>query len=120
MNDVERSIEKVTALRKLGVQIAIDDFGTGYSSLSYLQRLPVTSLKIDRAFFKSVSAEDTADSADVAIVSAVVALGAALGFRIVAEGIENDAQHLLARELSCDEGQGWLFVVEAIKRKYLQ
>lgn len=109
MQDVQKSIETVSALRALGVQIAIDDFGSGYSSLSYLQKLPVTSLKIDRSFFGSISEQGDTDPADIAIVSAVVALGTALGFRIVAEGIENDAQHALARELRCDEGQGWLF-----------
>jgi len=109
MSDVDDNIEKLGALRALGVRIAIDDFGTGYSSLEYLRRLPVTSLKIDRSFLSGIESALDADSADAAIVRAVVGLGRSLGYRVVAEGVENEAQLDFLNSLGCDEGQGWYF-----------
>jgi EAL domain-containing protein (putative c-di-GMP-specific phosphodiesterase class I) len=87
------------------VQIAIDDFGTGYSSLAYLKRFEIDILKVDQSFVRDML-EDTADAA---IVHAVIALGHTLGFKVVAEGVENlpTAQTLTA--LGCDELQGYCF-----------
>ena len=109
MSDVETNIEKLGALRALGVRIAIDDFGSGYSSLNHLRRLPATTLKVDRAFLAGIGRAEDADSTDGAIVRAVVGLGQSLGFRTVAEGVETDVQADFLRELACDEGQGYLF-----------
>jgi diguanylate cyclase (GGDEF)-like protein len=97
--------EKLSALKKLGVHIAIDDFGTGYSSLAYLKRFEIDKLKIDQSFVWGMMQ----DSADAAIVQAIVALGHTLGLTIVAEGVETlpQAQSLMA--LDCDEYQGYLF-----------
>jgi diguanylate cyclase (GGDEF)-like protein/PAS domain S-box-containing protein len=92
-------------IRDLGVELSIDDFGTGYSSLSYLKRFPVQRLKIDRAFVRDLGRD--ADSA--AIVRSVVALGHGLSMRIVAEGVETEAQLDILRSLGCDEYQGFLF-----------
>jgi diguanylate cyclase (GGDEF)-like protein/PAS domain S-box-containing protein len=92
-------------IRDLGVELSIDDFGTGYSSLAYLKRFPVQRLKIDRAFVRDLGRD--ADS--VAIVRSIVALGHGLHMRIVAEGVETEAQLALLRELGCDEYQGYLF-----------
>ena len=95
----------VEALGELGVGIAIDDFGTGHSSLSRLRRLPVTSLKIDRAFVATIP--DSED--DRAIVRAVGQLGQALDLTIVAEGVENERvrRAIDARDLGIDRLQGW-------------
>ena len=109
MGDVDETISKLAALRALGVQIAIDDFGTGYSSLSYLRRLPVTTLKVDRSFLSSIDTAADTHSADAAIVRTVMTLGRSLGFRVVAEGVENPAQLAFLREFGCDEGQGFHF-----------
>ncbi|OYT90695.1 MAG: sensor domain-containing diguanylate cyclase [Burkholderiales bacterium PBB3] len=97
--------EQVAALKALGVQIAIDDFGTGYSSLAYLKRFEIDKLKVDQSFVQSM----LDDSADAAIVHAVIALGHTLGLKVVAEGVENlpTAQTLTA--LGCDELQGYCF-----------
>ncbi|MDQ6750691.1 MAG: EAL domain-containing protein [Actinomycetota bacterium] len=92
-------------LRALGVRVQLDDFGTGYSSLSYLQRFPVDGLKIDRAFVAGLGERPDAS----AIVSAIVAMGHALGLTIVAEGIETQVQAAEALRLGCDSGQGYLF-----------
>jgi diguanylate cyclase (GGDEF)-like protein/PAS domain S-box-containing protein len=96
---------QVSALKALGVQIAIDDFGTGYSSLAYLKRFEIDILKVDQSFVRGM----LDDSADAAIVHAVIALGHTLGFKVVAEGVENlpTAQTLTA--LGCDELQGYCF-----------
>jgi diguanylate cyclase (GGDEF)-like protein/PAS domain S-box-containing protein len=97
--------QQVSALKALGVQIAIDDFGTGYSSLAYLKRFDIDILKVDQSFVRDM----LDDSADAAIVHAVIALGHTLGFKVVAEGVENlqTAQTLTA--LGCDELQGYCF-----------
>ncbi len=96
---------QVSALKGLGVQIAIDDFGTGYSSLAYLKRFEIDKLKVDQSFVQGM----LDDSADAAIVHAVIALGHTLGLKVVAEGVENlpTAQTLAA--LGCDELQGFCF-----------
>lgn len=104
MEDVDHSMRILQELREMGVSIAIDDFGTGYSSLLYLKRLPATELKIDCGFVRQLahSAED------VAITSAIVALGKTLHLEIVAEGVENVEQKLFLAALGCDTLQGFL------------
>ncbi len=88
MSDADASMTVLQALSDMGVDLSIDDFGTGYSSLMYLKRLPANELKIDRGFVRDLER----DSDDAAIVSAIVALGQALGLRIVAEGVETGMQ----------------------------
>jgi len=105
MEDIDASIEKLTAARSLGVNIAIDDFGTGYSSLAYLARLPLQALKIDRSFI--VAMLDKPDT--MAVVSTVVSLAHALKLRVVAEGVDSEDQVRVLRDLRCDEMQGFLF-----------
>jgi diguanylate cyclase (GGDEF)-like protein/PAS domain S-box-containing protein len=105
MQDVLRNAEQLRALREIGVDLSIDDFGTGYSSLVYLKRLPVTSLKIDRAFVDGLGR----DPHDSAIVAAVVALARALELGVVAEGVETPRQLAELRRLGCDAAQGFLF-----------
>src|SRR3546814_9193391 len=90
-------------LREHGFRIALDDFGTGYSSLSYLRRFQFDRLKIDRSFIEGV--EENSDA--VAVIEAVVTLGRRLGLEIVAEGIENEAQAKLMKEVGCTPLQGW-------------
>jgi EAL domain-containing protein (putative c-di-GMP-specific phosphodiesterase class I) len=91
-------------LAEMGADLSIDDFGTGYSSLMYLKRLPANEIKIDRGFVRDLEH----DSDDAAIVSAIVALGQALGLRIVAEGVETDMQQSFLTKLGCDSLQGFL------------
>ena len=91
-------------LKQLGVSIAIDDFGTGYSSLAYLKRFAVDRLKIDRSFITDVPG----DKDHKAIVAAVVALSHALGLKVVAEGVENEAQMEFLQTCRCDYLQGFL------------
>ncbi|WP_144172676.1 bifunctional diguanylate cyclase/phosphodiesterase [Pseudomonas sp. Kh13] len=104
MHDADASLTVLQRLSDMGVDLSIDDFGTGYSSLMYLKRLPANELKIDRGFVRELEQ----DSDDAAIVSAIVALGQALGLRIVAEGVETDKQQDFLTRLGCDSLQGYL------------
>lgn len=104
MQDTELATAVLRALKDLGVRIAIDDFGTGYSSLSYLQRLPIDTLKIDQSFVRDIDG-----GAGGAIISAIIAMGASLNHRVVAEGIETPQQRAFLQSRCCPEGQGYLF-----------
>lgn len=105
MENLKENIEKLTELRSKGVQISIDDFGTGYSSLSYMSKLPVNTLKIDRAFINAML--DNPD--DTSIVSAIISLAHSLSLYVVAEGVETLEQANLLKLLRCDQFQGYLF-----------
>jgi PAS domain S-box-containing protein/diguanylate cyclase (GGDEF)-like protein len=105
MHNIESNIVKLTRLRDLGIDIAIDDFGTGYSSLSYLTRLPVSTVKIDRAFVLGM----TADANNMAIVTTIISLARSLKLKVVAEGVETEEQARFLRLLGCDQLQGYLF-----------
>ena len=105
MEDATNAIRMVERLSTLGVNISIDDFGTGYSSLSYLRKLRAGELKIDRSFVLDL--ETSADAR--AVVDGIVKLAQALGLKVVAEGVESEAQHQILRSLGCHELQGFLF-----------
>ena len=105
MEDVDASIEKLRAVRALGVEIAIDDFGTGYSSLQYLARLPISALKIDRAFVKNMSTHAN----DLTLVATIISLAHNLDLKVIAEGVETEAQANYLRLHKCDQVQGFLF-----------
>ncbi|HEY3400944.1 MAG TPA: EAL domain-containing protein [Geothrix sp.] len=94
-------------LREIGTRIAIDDFGTGYSSLGYLQRLPITTLKLDQSFIAALQAEDPALSSE-SIVRAVIQLAHSLNLTVVAEGVETEGQRDMLELLGCDCLQGFL------------
>ncbi|MEG3181284.1 putative bifunctional diguanylate cyclase/phosphodiesterase [Sphingomonas sp. LT1P40] len=101
-DNIRRAFED---LRRLGVGISIDDFGTGYSNLRYLERFPLSEIKVDRSFV-----HDVAHSvAKRVIVESVIKLGGALDIRVVAEGIETEAERAIMRALGCSVGQGYLF-----------
>ena len=105
MEDASNAIRMVEKLGAMGVNISIDDFGTGYSSLAYLRKLRAGELKIDRSFVMDL--ETSADAR--AVVDAVVKLAQALGLKVVAEGVETEAQHEILRAFGCHELQGFLF-----------
>lgn len=102
LQDDQAAAGLLAALCERGVQLSLDDFGTGYSCLSYLHRLPFHELKIDRSFVTALA------EGNAPLVTAIIAMGRALGFRLVAEGVETEAQLQWLREAGCDEYQGWL------------
>ncbi len=105
MEDTQGSASTLEALKQRGIRIAIDDFGTGYSSLSYLQRYPIDTLKIDRAFVQDIEN----NSEGVAITTTIIALAHNLRLHIVAEGVETNEQLEFLTALGCQDIQGFLF-----------
>lgn len=103
MLDMDATVEKLKALRVLGIRIAVDDFGTGYSSMSYLSSLPIDTLKIDRSFVQQVT---TAVEGE-AIVRAIISLAKTLELKVTCEGIETIEQQSRLQGLGCDLGQGF-------------
>src|SRR6476646_7888364 len=107
MHNVESAIATLQGLKSLGVGLSVDDFGTGYSSLSYLRQLPVDTLKIDRSFVRDIGAGESPD--DGVIAQAIISLGHALRLKVIAEGVETDAQLRFLKRHGCDEVQGFLY-----------
>jgi diguanylate cyclase (GGDEF)-like protein len=105
IGETDRPIPILRRLQEMGVRLAVDDFGTGHSSLSYLRRLPAHQVKIDRVFVQGMAT----DTADLAIVRAVVDLARHFGLSVVAEGVESELTLELLEEIGCDIGQGFLF-----------
>ncbi|MBB2497503.1 putative bifunctional diguanylate cyclase/phosphodiesterase [Aquipseudomonas ullengensis] len=103
MRDADISSGILQQLKDIGVQLAVDDFGTGYSSLSYLLKFPIDVLKIDKSFVHAINANTGI------IASAMIAMGASLHYKVVAEGVESQAQLVFLKREQCDEGQGYLF-----------
>ncbi len=105
MHDSQHVLDLMRDLRAIGVKIALDDFGTGQSSLSHLRKFPIDIVKIDRDFVREVP--DNRD--DAALVSAIIAMAHGLGKKVVAEGVETEAQLAFLRDLGCDSIQGFLY-----------
>lgn len=95
--------KQLTQLKALGVSLSIDDFGTGYSNMNYLTRLQVDALKLDRSFISQISHSEES----LVIVTAIIRMAKVLGMKVVAEGIEQDAEKRLLLDLDCDYGQGF-------------
>lgn len=104
IQDIDRAVDSLRGLKRLGVSVALDDFGTGYSSLSYLSRLPIDTLKIDRSFVDTLGSRPQSD----AVVRSITALARALGLSTVAEGVETGQQLRSLQQLGCDDIQGYL------------
>jgi EAL domain-containing protein (putative c-di-GMP-specific phosphodiesterase class I) len=104
MEDITATVRMLRELGEHGLQVAVDDFGTGYSSLAYIARLPVHALKIDRSFVVGM----TQNEHSLAIVRSIISLARSLGLRVIAEGVETEAQAGLLQRLECDEMQGYL------------
>ncbi len=118
LDNPERVRGTLDRLRSIGVGAALDDFGTGYSSLSYLHSLPLRMLKIDRAFVLELDKEGNTNSTTV--VAAILALARALNIKVIAEGIETEAQRAALLAMGCEMGQGYLLGHPAPIRQWLE
>jgi diguanylate cyclase (GGDEF)-like protein len=105
MRNIEQSVETLTQLRSVGMQVAVDDFGVGYSSLNQLTRLPASSMKIDRSFVMNMCDDPSSGS----ITEAIIAMARRLKLRVIAEGVETRAQLDFLRANDCEAFQGFLF-----------
>jgi len=105
IHNIDRAIQLLTTIKKMGIHLAIDDFGTGYSSLGQLKNFPIDTLKVDRSFIRDLAT----DSDDKAITSAIIAMGKTLSLTVVAEGVETIEQQSFLRDQACDEMQGYYF-----------
>ena len=105
LDDMESAVEKILALKKIGVRFAVDDFGTGYSSLAYLKSLPVDEIKIDRSFIRDAIQNDR----DAALVEAIVNLASRLNLDAIAEGVDTKELYEYLKQLGCNAYQGYLF-----------
>jgi diguanylate cyclase (GGDEF)-like protein/PAS domain S-box-containing protein len=105
LSNVDVVFATLQGLKNVGLLLAIDDFGTGYSSLSYLKQFPVGKLKIDRTFIRDIAF----DIDDAAITTAIISMAKSLRLKVIAEGVETEAQMSFLREHRCDEMQGYYF-----------
>jgi EAL domain-containing protein (putative c-di-GMP-specific phosphodiesterase class I) len=103
MQNTERAVSILAAMKEMGIRLTMDDFGTGYSSLSYLKRFPISTIKIDRSFI----GELLTDGGDAVIIRAIIAMAHHLQMKVVAEGVENADQLEFLRREGCDEVQGY-------------
>jgi EAL domain-containing protein (putative c-di-GMP-specific phosphodiesterase class I) len=107
MHNVEAAITTLQGQKSLGVALSMDDFGTGYSSLAALKQLPVDTLKIDRSFVRDIGLGENADEGVLA--QAIISLGHSLRLKVIAEGVETDAQVRFLKRHGCDEVQGFFY-----------
>jgi EAL domain-containing protein (putative c-di-GMP-specific phosphodiesterase class I) len=105
LGNADVTLSVLQELKAMGLTLAIDDFGTGYSSFSYLKRFPVSKLKIDRSFVRDVAVNPD----DAAITIAIISMAKSLNLKVIAEGVEDEAQMSFLRAHQCDEIQGYYF-----------
>lgn len=105
IDSVERALERIEEVKKLGLMVAIDDFGTGYSSLSYLNNFPSNLLKIDKSF---IDAMDNGESSKKYVAS-IISIGHILGLEVISEGVEREDQVETLSEIGCDYIQGFVW-----------
>ncbi len=115
MSNIDYGIKVLNEITKMGIAVAIDDFGTGYSSLAYLKKLPISSIKVDKSFVINMANDDN----DAAIVRSTIDLAHSLGFKVVAEGVEDEVTFNLLKAMNCDYVQGYFIAYPLSKQSLL-
>jgi EAL domain-containing protein (putative c-di-GMP-specific phosphodiesterase class I) len=116
MAPTEGTSSALRSLKEMGVQLTIDDFGVGYSSLSYLRQFPIDALKVDKSFVQEITSSPNGG----AIVRAVIGMGRSLHHRVVAEGVETEAQLAFLQAEGCGEGQGYYFSPPLVAEQFAE
>lgn len=116
VDDLEETVEKMEALKALGVRFSIDDFGTGYSSLAYLQKLPLNKLKVDQSFVKNIQDKNNGD----VLVNTIIVMGKHLNLTVISEGVETEEQFHVLCGMGCDQFQGHLFSRPVDEERFLR
>jgi EAL domain-containing protein (putative c-di-GMP-specific phosphodiesterase class I) len=123
MNSQQKTERALARLRERGIRFSIDDFGTGFSSLSYLTRLPVSSIKIDKAFVTAMDENSVADNSDRKLICAMINLAHSIDLKVVAEGVETQVQYAFLNAAGCNLVQGYLLgkpmSAEALTRQFV-
>lgn len=114
LDQMDKTITTMSALRDIGVRFALDDFGTGYSSLQYLKKLPLYQLKIDQSFVRDI----VVDGSDLTIVRTIIAMAQSLELEVIAEGVETEEQRQLLLNNGCENFQGYLFSMPVEIRQF--
>ena len=105
IESVDKALQCIDEIKRMGIQIAIDDFGTGYSSLSYLNRFPANILKVDKSFIDKMNTSESSRQ----YVAAIISMGHVMGFEVVSEGVEEPDQLETLRSIGCDYVQGFIW-----------
>lgn len=116
IEDFQKAVENVALLKSYGIRVSMDDFGTGYSSLNYLKTLPIDIIKIDKSFINSVSYNEK----DRILLENIIHLAHGFQLKVIAEGIENEAQLSILKDMECDMFQGFLFGKPVHKEEFEQ
>ena len=105
IDSVDKALQCIGEIKKMGIKIAIDDFGTGYSSLSYLNKFPADLLKVDKSFIDKMNSSKSSRQ----YVSAIISMGHIMGFDVISEGVEQPEQVETLKEIGCDFVQGFIW-----------
>ena len=115
IDSVEKALQRVAEIKKMGIKLAIDDFGTGYSSLSYLNKFPADLLKVDKSFIDVMNSNDSSTQ----YVASIISIGHVLNFEVISEGVETPDQLETLKRIGCNYIQGFIFAKPVSRQEFM-